>query len=260
MKKSLICLITLFIALSTVSCGKPEKQEDLLDTILKRDKLIVGVKYDTKPFGFVSENNSPVGFDIDLAKMIAKEILGNENKVEFVQVTPATRIMTLNSNKADMIIATMSITNLRNEVVDFSKPYYLAGQALLVDRTSRITSVSELNGKKVIIVFGSTAEKNIRSIAPEAVIIGYKNYVDGYNALKAKKANAMTSDDTILMGFAMSDKSVKLLPRRYSKEPYAIAFRKGDESKRLRDKVDFILDEALKSGKINQIKAKWINL
>lgn len=229
-----------------------------LAEITQRGKLIVGVKYDTKPFGYIDKNQHLLGLDVDLAKLIAKSILGDENKVEFKQVTPSNRILALNSGQVDMIIATMTVTPQRNEVVDFSVPYYIAGQAILVPTDSKISTMSDLNGKRVIIVFGSTAEKNLRLIAPEAKISGYKTYTDAYSALKQGRADAITSDDTILMGFAMQDKTLKLLPKRYSKEPYAVAFRKGAVTTELKEKVDFIIKDMIKTGDMNQLKAKWI--
>lgn len=262
MKKKILGILVLCLLITTSAtlsgCTKKEDNTDTLDKIMQRGKIIVGVKYDTKPFGYINEKQQLVGYDVDLAKYIAKSILGSENRVEFKQVTPSNRILALNSGQVDMIIATMTITKQRSEVVDFSKPYYVAGQAILVPQNSKIKSMSDLNGKKVIIVFGSTAEKNLRTVAPEALVSGYKTYTSGYSALKQGRADAITSDDTILIGFAINDKSVKLLPKRYSQEPYAVAFKKGDASTSLKSKVDFVISEMISTGKLNQLKAKWI--
>jgi len=256
--KSLFYILLLCLSITLSGCVKKSENTDVLDKILQRGKIIVGVKYDTKPFGYIDENQKLVGYDVDLAKYIAKSILGSEDRVEFKQVTPSNRILALNSGQVDMIIATMTITNQRAEVVDFSAPYYMAGQAILVPQKSDIKSMSDLNGKKVIIIFGTTAEKNLRLIAPEAQIVGYKTYTSGYSALKQNRADAMTSDDTILIGFALQDEALKLLSKRYSKEPYAIAFKKGADSAGLRNKVDFIIEDMAQTGKLNQLKAKWI--
>lgn len=257
MKKLLSALIICFCFLLT---GCVNKQDNLsaLEKIQQRDKIIVGVKYDTKPFGYLDEKQELQGYDIDLAKKIAKYLLGDESKVEFKQVTPSSRILALNSGQIDMAIATMTITPQRKEVVDFSIPYYFAGQSILVPQDSTIKSISDLNGKKVIIVFGSTAEKNVRLNAPDALIRGYKTYTEAYSALKKHRADAITSDDTILIGFAMQDKGLKLLPKRYSKEPYGIAFKKGTASESLKEKVDFVLKDLKEKGELNQLKAKWI--
>lgn len=258
MKKSIFYILIFCLTLTFAGCAKKQDNLSTLERIAERGKIIVGVKFDTKPFGYVNEKQQVVGYDIDLAKRIAKSLLGDENKIEFKQVTPSSRILALNSGQVDMIIATMTITPQRQEVVDFSVPYYMAGQSILVPKSSSIKSMQDLNEKKVIVVFGSTAEKNLRSIAPDAIISGYKTYTDAYSALKSGRADAITSDDTILIGFAIQDKSLKLLPKRYSKEPYAIAFRKGVASSGLKEKVDFVIKDMIESGELNQLKAKWI--
>lgn len=239
-------------------CSKKDENKDSLDKILKNKKIVFGVKFDTKPFGFMNEKQELQGYDIDLAKYITKSILGDESKAEFKQVTPSNRILALNSGQVDMIIATMTITPQRQEVIDFSVPYYMAGQAILVPKDSDIKSVNDLNGKRVIIIFGSTAEKNLRMAAPDANILGFKTYTSGYSALKQDRADAMTSDDAILIGFAAADNSLKLLPKRYTKEPYAIAFKKGPESQRLQERVNFVLREMRSSGELIKLKSKWI--
>ena len=259
MKNKLFITMTLCFVLIFSGCSKnQDKSLDTLSAIHNRGKLIVGVKYDTKPFGYFNEKHELVGLDVDLAKIIAKNILGSEDRVEFVQVTPASRILALNSNQVDMIIATMTITPQREHVIDFSLPYYLAGQAILVPKNSKITSISDLNNKKVIVIFGSTAENNLRLIAPDAQVLGFRTYINGYSALKQGLADAMMSDDTILMGFAQEDNSLKLLPRRYTKEPYAIGFKKGEESARLVKKVDFIIKTMMQDGDLEKLKDKWV--
>lgn len=255
----LFTIIILCFALFFAGCtSKDDRAQDTLDAIHKRGKLIVGVKYDAKPFGYFNEKRELVGLDVDLAKILAKNILGSEDKVEFVQVIPSSRILALNSNQVDMVIATMTITPQREHVIDFSLPYYLAGQAILVPKNSKITSISDLNHKKVIVIFGSTAENNLRLIVPDAQIMGFRTYTSGYNALKQGLADALVSDDTILMGFAQADSSMNLLPRRYTKEPYAIGFKKGEESIRIEKKVDFIIRSMMRDGDLERLKNKWV--
>lgn len=258
MKNKLLLILTFCFVFIIAGCTKQENDTDTLSAIHKRGKLIVGVKFDTKPFGYFNEKHELVGFDVDLAKAIAKSILGSEDKVEFVQVTPSSRILALDTKQVDMVIATMSITPQREHMIDFSVPYYIAGQAILIPKNSKITSISDLNGKNVIIIYGSTAENNLRLIVSDAKIMGFRTYTSGYNALKQGIADAMVSDDTILMGFAESDANLKLLPKRYTKEPYAIGFKKGEESAKLQKKVDFILKDMIQSGDISRLKSKWV--
>lgn len=255
MKKIIFALLFLCLLLS--GCGKKETRLDDLDKIIQRDKLIVGVRIDAAPFGYKDDKGNLIGYDIDLARTITKSILGDAKKVQFVPVTASDRIMKLNSSQVDFLIATMSVTNQRQQILNFSIPYYIAGQAVLVNKSSKAVSLRDFEGKKLIIVFGSTSEKNLRSNVPEVTVIGYKNYNDAYSALKAQKADGIVADDTVLLGFAVKDKSVRLLPKRYSKEPYAIAFRKEKESERLLAKVNYILEHLQSTGKLNRLQEKW---
>ena len=198
MFKKLICTL-LLVTLFTCACTKDNSQDDL-DVIINRGKLIVGVRSDAKPFGYKDITGKLQGYDVDLGKKIAKEIFSTEEAVEFVPVTASNRISMLNTKKVDMLIATMSVTDQRQLVADFSVPYYVAGQAIVVPAKSDITSLRQLNGRQVIIIYGSTGEMSVRMNVPDATIIGYKTYIDGFNALKAGKADAMIADDTVLYG------------------------------------------------------------
>lgn len=256
MLKKIIFLFLIFCLILS-GCGKKEVVQDDLSKIFERGKLVVGVRDDTAPFGFRDEKGNLIGYDIDLSREIAKGILGDESKVEFVPVTASNRIMKLSSGEVDILVATMSVTNQRLQILNFSAPYYVAGQAILVNTASKCTSLRDFRGKKLIIVFGSTSENNLRSNVPEIEVIGFKTYPDAYKALKAGKAEGIVSDDTILMGYALKDKSVKLLPKRYSKEPYAVALRKESDSKRLLSSVDYVIENLQNSGKLFRMQEKW---
>ncbi len=250
-------LIIFLICVITCGCGKQTKSQDTLSKILSRDKLIIGVRYDAPPFGYMDENGKFKGYDIDLARIFAKSLLGDENKVEFLPVTASNRIMVLNSGEADMLIAMMTITEQRQSILDFSTPYYVAGQAILVKKTSKATHLRDFKGKKLIIVFGSTSENNLRANAPEIDILGFRTYHDAFQALKDGKAEGIVADDTILIRYALKDSSVKILPKRYSKEPYAVVFRQEPESKRLIDKIDYIVEYLQETGRLKKLQEKW---
>lgn len=258
MKKLLSIVFIMFTITLLSGCGVEKQSASLMEKILKNDKLVVGVKFDAKPFGYKDSDGKLKGFDIDLAKKIAKNILGDENKIEFVQVTPSSRILTLTSGKVDMIVATMSITPQRKHVVNFSTPYYVAGQALMTPIKSDIQGLTDLKDKKVIVVLGSTAERNIKHYSPRAIVQGYKSTSEAYNALKMGYGDAFTTDDTILAGIVMDDPTMKILSKRYTQEPYAIAFRMEEESDSLRRNVNHIIEHMRDSGELNRLKNKWL--
>ena len=233
------------------------EKTDTLDEIIKRDCLVVGVATDTKPFGFLDEKGKNVGFDIDIAKKIAKHILKDENKIEFIPVSMADRMLKLNRGDVDFVIASLTITPQRSQVVDFSAPYYIAGQAIMVNRDSKIRLLGDLTGQAVGVVFGTTGEKNIRTLLPTSKILGYKVLDDGYKALKEQKIMALTADDVVLRPLAINDTAVRILPKRYSREPYGIAFRKDAENAKLKEQVAFVLSDLKGNNEIQKLMKKW---
>lgn len=254
-----IVLLLMIVVLVCSGCGNKKEQQfsNDLSTIIKRDKLIVGVKTDTYPFGYQDKSGRYLGYDPALGRLIAKGILGDEKKVKFVSVTTSDRIMKLYSGDVDMLIATMSVTPKRKNLITFSKPYHIAGQAILVKKGSLIKNIKDLSGKNVAIIFGSTSEKSIRLTVPNVNIIGAKTYPAALQLLKSGKADAIVSDDTILLGMALRDKNVVLLPKRYSREPYAVALRKGPETEDLLMAVNNVIEIENHNGHLKKIKASF---
>lgn len=229
---------------------------DTYETIKKRGHVIVGVKTDTKPFGYIKDNEI-IGLDIDLAKTIAKALLQDETKLKLVSVTPSDRLIKLTTGEVDMIIATMTVTPQRMDLIDFSHSYFIAGQTVMTRSESNIVALSDLANKNIGVIFGTTAEKNLRVLLPTAKILGYKTYSDAYESLNNGTIEAITADDTILRNYALNNKSVRVLPKRYSKEPYAIGVRKGSENKILLEKINYTLKTMITSNAINKLYAKW---
>jgi len=254
-----IILLLIFTIFIFCGCSKPQKEPvvNTLDDITKRGEVIIGIKTDTYPFGFKDKNGKYTGYDIDLANMIGQEIFQKKGKVKFVPVTASDRMMKLFSEDVDMIVATMSVTPSRLQIMDFSDPYYIAGQAVLVKKGSKIKGLRDLNGKKAIIVFGTSSESSLRAAVPRVSIIGYKTYNEAVKALKQGKADAIVSDDTILIGLSLRDANLVLLPKRYSREPYAVAFRKGQESEDLVRIVNNVINESVRNGTLQKLQKNY---
>lgn len=257
MKKLSVILILSLLLLT--SCGKKE-EESSYDKIIKRDYLIAGVKTDSKPFGFINpDTNEPDGFDVDIAKYIAEDILGSSRKIEFKSVNPDTRIEAVSSGEVDIVVATMSVTPQRQYLIDFSKPYYIAGQTALVKDESDIHTFSDLKHKTIIVVLGSTAEKNIRNIIPLARIVGYKSYKEAFEAFLNGMGDAISTDDTILHGFLLDHpKGFRMLKNKISKEAYAVGMKKPEENdNKLKSNIDISITRMQKDGTLKELKNKW---
>ncbi|SFA40898.1 amino acid ABC transporter substrate-binding protein, PAAT family [Parageobacillus thermantarcticus] len=229
-----------------------------LEKIKKRGKLIVGVKYDLNLFGLKNPETGKVeGFDIDIAKGLAKKILGDENKIELKEVTSKTRIPMLNNGEIDAIIATMTITEERKKEVDFSDVYFMAGQSLLVKKDSKINSVKDLKkGMTVLTAKGSTSAQNIRKVAPQVNVLEFENYAEAFTALKAGQGDALTTDNALLLGMAKQDPNYRVLDETFTEEPYGIAVRKGDTE--FLKVINEYLKEIKENGEYDKIYEKWI--
>lgn len=263
MKKKLFKYFGLFVALTFCaitlsSCTSPNEGKDLLKVVKSRGKIIAGVKYDARPFGFIDSDKKLKGFDVDILKEISKRLYGSETAIEFQQVTSSNRIFSLTSGAVDLVAATMTINDKRKQVIDFSIPYFEAGQAIMVPKNSNILDAKDLNGKNVIVVLGSTSEKNVRLMAPKANVLGFRTYTDAFSALRTKRGDALTTDDAIIYGFLEEDKSFKILSQRYTKEPYGIGFRKGEDTQSFQQAVNSILKEMTEDGTLGKIRKKWI--
>ena len=262
MKKLVFFFIIIFIAISVVyvllfNSNDEFEEGNLYNEILQRGYIKVGINTDSRPFGFYDKEGKIIGYDADLASYIAQYLVKNPNKVEFIPVTPANRLLKASTGEVDMVISTVTITPQRQEVVSFSISYDRAGQAVLVKSNSAVKSLQDLAGQSIGVIFGTTAERNIQHLVPTANIQGFRTYQDAYKALKAGQVNVITSDDTILKRFTLEDAEVKLLPRRYSIEPYGIAFKKGNSTTRLKEELDYAIKDMQRKNILTKTQNKW---
>lgn len=241
--------------------GCAEKKAVTVDSVKARGKMLAGVKYDSPPFGYLDTNGELHGYDIDLLREISGRVLGNKQAVAFEQVFSSTRVIALNSGSLDVVAATMTITPERAKIVDFSEPYFTAHQAVIVPEGSAIQTLDNLNGKTILFVLGTTSEANIRKRLPNAKYTGFKTSTDAFSALKAKRGDAMTTDDSILYGFMSQNCGFRLLSETLSEEPYGLAFRKTDRETAgsLKVAVNKALADMKKDGTLARLTERWIN-
>jgi polar amino acid transport system substrate-binding protein len=246
-------VLALAAAMATGPAAHAQSQ-DTMALIKSRGKLIAGVKFDTPPFGFLNEKNEPVGFDLDIVRGIAKHI---GVPVEFVKVTSPTRIPLLVSGNVDLSAASMTHTVERDKTIDFSITYYTGAQALIVPKSSAVHGLKDLAGKQVSVQQGTTLEKNIAKVAPEAKIVAFKDYNSAWLALVQGRVDALTGSMNILQGFQKDNANFVILPDRFSVEPFGIGVRQGDSG--LRDAINFALIDMWKSGEYAQLYRKWFH-
>ena len=127
-----------------------------------------------------------------------------------------------------------------------------------IKNNSKIAALNDLNGKNVGFILGTTGEKTIRNLAPAANLRAAKTYPDIYELLKKDEIDAILADDSMLYGILSDNKGLKILPKRYTREYYAIAMRQWSESDELFESVNNAINIMQQRGVLNKIKAKWI--
>jgi polar amino acid transport system substrate-binding protein len=217
--------------------AKPVAAASAIDKIKARDKLIVGVFTDKPPFGFVNEAGRYVGFDTDIGRQFAKDLLGDENKVEFVAVEPASRIPFLQSDKVDLILANMTVTPERKEAVDFTNPNLKVAVQALVPNDSSVKSLNDLATRTTIVTTGTTADIWLTKNHPDWKLLKFEKNSESLQALSAGRGDAYAQDNLVLFSWAKQNPGYRVLEEKLGDEaPIAPAVKKGNTD--LRDWVN----------------------
>ncbi|MBV9823797.1 MAG: glutamate ABC transporter substrate-binding protein, partial [Actinobacteria bacterium] len=167
------------------------------------------------------------GFDIDTARLVAQAIFGDPDKIQIVVIPNSARIPDVQKGTVDLVAETMTVNCARTELVDFSTVYYDAGQKILVPSTSRATSLADLGGKTVCSAAGSTSIDAIKAAPSRPVLLTEPSWGDCLVAFQQNRADAISTDDTILAGLAAQDPYAKVVGPRFTDEPYGLAISKS---------------------------------
>jgi polar amino acid transport system substrate-binding protein len=234
--------------------------------IQNRGALRVGVDQNTLFFGYRNpRTNNLEGFDIDVAKEIARAIFGDPaGHIEYVVVSTSQRIPAVEgvppgeNVKVDMVASLMTMTCSRWDRVSFSSQYYDAAQGLLVQKSSLgdIAGPADLADKRVCATRGSTSSSRLQELQPKARMVEVVNRTECLVALQDGRVDAITADDTILYGFKKQDPTTVILPVGLRDEPYGLAMNKAHP-----DFVRFVngvLERMRAEGKLAELESKWL--
>ena len=211
--------------------------------------ITIGTKFDQPLFGLVGPDGVPVGFDVEIGKIIASELGIDEENIEWVETISANREPFIEENQVDIVVATYTINDERKQVVDFAGPYYVAGQTIMVlESNTDINGPDDLAGKKVCSAEGSTPAERIRTEYPEAELVPAGAYSECLEPLRNGQVDAVTTDNVILSGFVdQNPGEFKLVGETFSEEPYGIGLMKGDDE--LRNFINDVLEESFEDGR-----------
>ncbi|MFJ4666990.1 glutamate ABC transporter substrate-binding protein [Kitasatospora purpeofusca] len=214
-----------------VATGNPVTGSPTLDAARARGHLVVGAKEDQPYLGQKNPATGQYsGFDIEIAKMVGADLGFGPDRIEFRTIASANRETALQNGQVDYYVGTYTINDNRKKLVGFAGPYYLAGQSLLVRKSNKdINGPQDLDGRKVCSAAGSTPYQRIQKQYPKAELIGYDTYSACVDNLITSQVDAVTTDNTILMGYAAKvPDELKVVGPLFSQEPYGIGTPKND--------------------------------
>lgn len=192
--------------------------------ILARGRLIVGVDQSTNLFGSRNPATGQLeGFDVDLARELARSIFGDPNQVDLRVVTAAQRETALQEGQVDMVVRTYSITCDRKKKVAFSTPYYIAKQRILATKNSGIRTAADLSGKRVCAVKGTTSLAALFALDPRPTLYGVGQWTDCLVMVQQGQVDAISTDDVVLSGLLAQDRrNLELVGASIGDEPYGV--------------------------------------
>jgi polar amino acid transport system substrate-binding protein len=224
--------------------------------IKRRRYLVAGVDQNTLLFAYLDPRTVQLqGLEIDLLRQVAKAIFGSP-AIRFKALTTDERIPAVQNCDVDLVADAVTITPDREKQVDFSTVYYNAGQRLLVPLDSPIHGLRDLAGRRVCATKSSTSLKTLERLAPRAIPYTVPQRIDCLVALQQGLVDAITSDDSILLGFKAQDPLTQLVGARLAPEPYGVAI-----SKTHPDFVSFVngvIAQMRKNGTWAAIYKRWL--
>lgn len=247
-----VLLPGLLLAGSTLSLSAAHA--DQLDTVMSSKKLRVAIDLAVPPYSMKDDKLNSTGSDVETAQLLAKD-LGLE--LEMVPTTGANRIPFLQTDKADVVISTLSITPEREKVVDFSIPY--AGIAAVVgaSRKIEIKSAADLSGKKVVATRGTTNDAELTKILPkDATIVRFDDDATSITAIVSNQADIFATAPPLLKVINEKNPSKQMEVKFVMKvNMLAVGIRKNEP--KLKEKIDAWVRTNLKNGKLNAIYKKF---
>lgn len=226
--------VGILAGLALLGCYAVQANAARLDDVLKRGYLIVGTGSTNAPWGFQGADGQLQGFDIDIARIVAKGLFNDPTKVRFVQQSSDARIPNLLTDKVDMTCQAMTVTAQRAQQVAFTIPYYREGVALLTLANSKYLQLADMNaagdGLRVAVLQNVYADQLVHQALPKATVSQYESVDLMYQALNSGRADAVATDQSSAKWLMVQT------PGRYhspdyawSPQTYSCALKRGDQ-------------------------------
>ncbi|MEC3958617.1 glutamate ABC transporter substrate-binding protein [Nocardia sp. CDC153] len=228
-----------------------------IDAIRARGRLLVGLDPGSNLFSFRDPTTGTLaGFDVDIAKELARDLLGDPAAIEYRILSSADREKALVEHTVDVVVKTMTINCQRRQTVTFSTSYLQAHQRVLTVRDSGIAGLTDLAGKRVCVASGTTSLDLIRRQQPAASVLTVPGWADCLVVLQQRQVDAVSTDDTVLAGLAEQDPATEVVGPNLSTEQYGIGISKGSD-----DLVRFVngtLERIRADGTWDRLYQRWL--
>lgn len=257
-KKISAILASVLLAVGITACNEKEptnaqKTTSTIEQLKQAGKVRIGVFSDKPPFGYVDAQGKSQGFDVEIAKAITKDLLGDENKAEFVLVEAANRAEYLVSNKVDIILANFTVTPARKEVVDFANPYMKVALGVVSKDGGVITDIEQLKGKTLLLNKGTTADAYFTKNYPDIKTLKFEQNTETFEALRDGRGDALAHDNTLLFAWAKENPGFTVgIKNLGDQDTIAPAVKKGDT-----ELLNWLNAEIQKLGKEGVLKQAY---
>lgn len=230
-----------------------------VDAIRRRGRVIVGIDQNTVPLSFRDPVTGELrGFLVDLSREVARDLVGDPDKVDFRLLTEPERMPAVQNKTVDILTKATTITCPRAEQIAFSTVYFEGHQRLLVPRGSPVQGPADLAGKRVCSGLATTSIATVARVAPAATIVGVQNFDDCLVALQQGQVDAASTDDSLLVGMAGQDPNLEIVGPSLENEPYGIGVNKSEED--LVRAVNASLERIRQDGTWVQLYRKWFSI
>ena len=233
-RPSLFKACVFLFAATTAAMGVAQAADSKLDSVLQRGKLIVGTGSTNAPWHFQGADGKLQGFDIDIARMVAKGLFNDPEKVEFVVQSSDARIPNLLTDKVDMSCQFITVTASRAQQVAFTLPYYREGVGLLLPANSKYKEIEDLkaagDGVTVAVLQNVYAEELVHQALPKAKVDQYDSVDLMYQAVNSGRADAAATDQSSVKYLMVQNAGRYRSPAyAWSPQTYACAVKRGDQ-------------------------------
>jgi glutamate/aspartate transport system substrate-binding protein len=269
MKRWMVMVAVVLGSLGLAGHAAAQQVEGTLKRIKDTGTIKIGFRENSPPFSYLGPDKKPVGYSIDLCERIARaaqqELKLADLKIQYVPVTVETRADAVANGTVDIECGSTTMTLSRQDKVDFTSLTFVDGGGFLVARASGIQGVTDLAGKRVGVIAGTTTEgalkQELQKAGVTATLVNVPDHNQGFAAVQGAQIDAYASDRVILVGLLVQANAADrfaLADQQFSFEPYAFMVRRNDSAFRL--VANRTLARLYRSGDIAPIFGRWFGM